>query len=198
MGLSGTFHHSRASVPEWDKSITLLLLLHSLQLSILFRAIMLVIGFYTFMLHWMSLQFFFSLFSFFAGVLEDVFAVFISHIRKKLFFFSFFFSVYWSYSYLLCTATAEGIKSKHYNLLLSIRPKTGPLMNLMTGARVIHARGRWAGAENDGTRQQRLGRTLSGNQNCSIIKREGKISSGCENETIPCEDVFLSKWLSAI
>lgn len=56
-------------------------------------------------------------------------------------------------------------------------------MNLMTGARVFHARGRWAGAENDdaGTRQQGLGRTLNGNQNCSIIKREGKISSGCEN-----------------
>lgn len=46
------------------------------------------------MLHWMSLQFFFSLFSLFADVLEDVFAVFISHIRKKFFFLSFFFSVF--------------------------------------------------------------------------------------------------------
>lgn len=48
MGLSVTFHHSHAFVPEWEKCITLLMHDHSFQFSILFWGIMLVIGCYIF------------------------------------------------------------------------------------------------------------------------------------------------------
>lgn len=74
MGLFGTFHHSRASVPEWE----------------------LVIGFYTFMLHRMSLQFFFFLvYLVYLLVSLKTFLQFLFHTLGKRFFFflSFFFSV---------------------------------------------------------------------------------------------------------
>lgn len=83
MGLSVTFHHSHAFVPEWEKCITLLMHDHSFQLSILFWGIMLVIGFYIF------IYFTLDVFSFFVVVVvfEDVFAVFITLINFYLFIF---------------------------------------------------------------------------------------------------------------